>query len=180
MKKQRKIDKKRRRQAKTNYNKRLILLKGNSPRLVVRKTNKYLILQIIESKHAEDKVIYSANTKELLKFGWDKDKKGSLKSISAGYLGGLLLGKKAKGLKERVILDIGLIPNTKGSRVYAAVKGLADSGIEINYNDKIMPSKERIEGKHINIDIKPIINKIGVKIKEEEIEEETKLDEENK
>ena len=173
MKKQRKIDKKRRRQAKTDYRKRLVLLKGNSPRLVIRKTNKYIILQIIESKHAEDKVIYSVNTKELLKFGWPENKKGSLKSISAGYLGGLLLGKKSKELKERVILDMGLIPNTKGSRVYSAVKGLADSGIEINYNEKVMPSEDRIQGKHIKLDIKPIIDKIGIKVKktEEKIEE---------
>lgn len=173
MKKQRKIDKKRRRQAKTDYRKRLVLLKGNSPRLVVRKTNKYIILQIIESKNAEDKVLYSVNTKELLKLGWPEEKKGSLKSISASYLGGLLLGKKAKALKQRVILDTGLIPNTKGSRVYAVVKGLADSGIEINYNEKVMPSEDRIQGKHIQLNIKPIIDKIGVKVKiKEKIKEQ--------
>ncbi len=166
MKKQRKIDKKRRRQAKTNYNKRLILLKGKFPRLVIRKTNRYIILQIIESKHAKDKVLYSVNTKELLKLEWPEERKGSLKSISAAYLGGLLLGKKAKQLKEKIILDTGLIPNTKGSRIYAAVKGLADSGIEIDYNEKIMPSKERIQGEHIKLDIKPIIDKIGVKVKD--------------
>ena len=60
-KKQRKIDKRRRREHKTNYTKRLILLKGKVPRLVVRKTNKYIILQIIESSHAQDKVSYSVN-----------------------------------------------------------------------------------------------------------------------
>ena len=169
MKKQRKIDKKRRRQAKTDYRKRLVLLKSKSPRVVIRKTNRYIILQIIKSKHAKDNVLYSVNTKELLKLGWPEKKKGSLKSISASYLGGLLLGKKAKKLKERAILDTGLIPNTKGSRVYAAVKGLADSGIEIKYNEKIMPSEDRIQGKHINLDIKPIIDKIGVKVKKENI-----------
>lgn len=176
MKKQRKIDKKRRRQAKTDYRKRLVLLKSKSPRVVVRKTNRYIILQIIESKHAKDNVLYSVNTKELLKLGWPEEKKGSLKSISASYLGGLLLGKKAKELKERVILDTGLIPNTKGSRVYAAVKGLSDSGIEIKYNEKIMPSEDRIQGKHINLDIKPIIDKIGVKVKTKPVNEENKND----
>jgi len=143
-----KLDKKRRRQYKTNYTKRLILLKGNVPRLVVRKTNRYIILQIIESDDARDSVKYSVNTKELLKYGWAKDKAGSLKSIPAGYLGGFLLGKKAKRIK-RIILDTGLIPNTKGSRVYAVVKGIADSGIEIKYDDKVMPSEERIKGNHI-------------------------------
>ncbi len=164
MKKQRKLDKKRRRQAKTNYKKRLVLLKGNSPRLVIRKTNRYIILQIIESKHAQDKVLYYVNTKELLKHGWPESKKGSLKSISAAYLGGLLLGKKAKSLKQKIILDTGLIPSTKGSRVYSAVKGFADSGANIKYDEKVMPSEERI--KQIKgIDFNKIKKKINPNIK---------------
>ncbi len=140
-----KLCKKRRRHCKTNYHKRLILLKGEVPRLVVRKSNRYIVLQIVESGKAQDKILYSVNTRELLKKGWPESKKGSLKSLSAAYLGGLLLSKKAEGLKGKVILDSGLIPSTKGSRVYAAVKGLSDSGIEINYDEKVMPSEERIE-----------------------------------
>ena len=139
-----KLDKKRRREKKTNYKKRLILLKGNCVRFVVRKTNRYIIMQIIESKHAQDKVLCSVNTKELLKYGWPESKKGSLKSVPACYLGGLLLGKKVKDVKK-VILDSGLIPSTKGSRVYAGVKGISDSGIEIKYDEKVLPSKDRIE-----------------------------------
>ena len=100
MKKQKKLNKRRRLEGKTNYTKILILLKGDYPRLVIRKTNKYIIMQIIESKHAQDKVLHSINTKELLKHGWPENKKGSLKSISAAYLGGLLLGKKAKDIKK--------------------------------------------------------------------------------
>ena len=141
-----KLNKKRRRQNKTNYQKRLILLKGKIPRLVVRKTNRYLILQIIESKHAEDNVKCQVNTKELLKHNWPQDKKNSLKSLSAGYLGGLLLGKKINPEEvSQVILDTGLIPNTKGSRVYAVVKGILDSGIEINCDEKIFPTEEKIK-----------------------------------
>jgi large subunit ribosomal protein L18 len=148
VKKQRKLDKKRRREGKTNYTKRLILLKGNFPRLVVRKSNKYITLQIIESSHAQDKVIYTVNTRELLKQGWPEDKKGSLKSLAASYLGGLLLGKKAKELKQEVILDSGLIPNTPSSRIYAAVKGFADSGIKIKFNENVVPSEERIKSNY--------------------------------
>ena len=148
MKKQKKLNKRRRLENKTNYTKRLILLKGNYPRLVVRKTNKYVILQIIESSHALDKVVYSVNTKELLKHGWPEDKKGSLKSLSASYLGGLLLGKKAKDLKQELILDSGLIPNTPSSRVYAAVKGIADSGIKIKFKEDVAPSEERIKSNY--------------------------------
>jgi large subunit ribosomal protein L18 len=147
-----KLDKRRRIENKTNYHKRLILLKGNSPRLVIRKTNQYIVLQIIESKSAQDKVIYSASTKELLKLGWPKEKEGSLKSLSASYLAGLLLGKKAAKLKERVIPDTGLSPSTKGSRIYAAIKGFADAGTQINYDEKVMPTLDRIEGKANKLD----------------------------
>ena len=158
-----KLDKRRRMEFKTNYSKRLKLLKGNLPRLVIRKTNKYITLQIIESKDAQDRVIYSSSTKELLKNGWPKEKQGSLKSISASYLAGLLLGKKSNKLKGRVIVDTGLIPSTTGSRIYAAIKGAADSGMEINYDKKIMPSIERIEGKAQKLDV--IFNKVKGAIK---------------
>ncbi len=140
-----KLAKIRRIKNKTNYKKRLILLKGNSPRLAVRKTNKYIILQIIKSENAQDKILYSATTKELLEKGWPESKKGSLKSLAASYLGGLMLGKKAAALKERIVLDTGLIPSTKGSRIYAVVKGIADAGMNIAYDKKVIPSKEKIE-----------------------------------
>ena len=169
VKKQRKIDKRRRRESKTNYTKRLILLKGNFPRLVVRKTNKYLILQIIESSHAQDKVVYSVNTKELLKQGWPEEKKGSLKSVTAGYLGGLLLGKRASELKSEIILDSGLIPNTPSSRVYAVVKGIADANIKIRFNKEVVPSEERIKN---NFEFfEKVQNNIGIKSKQDSVGE---------
>lgn len=142
MKKQNKIDKKRRRKGMTNYHKRLTLLKSGINRIVVRKTNKYIIFQVIESRNAQDKVLCTISTKELLELGWPEEKKGSLKSLTASYLGGLLIGKKAinKGV-ERVILDSGMIPNTKGSRVYAAVKGIADSGVKIPFKEEVLPEK---------------------------------------
>ena len=138
-----KLDKRRRREGKTNYHKRLILLKSEYQRFVVRKTNKYIILQIVESERAQDKVLYSVSTKELLKRGWPDEKKVSLKSLTAGYLAGLLIVKKSKEI-DKVILDSGLIPSTKGSRVYAVVKGVSDAGLEIAHSEKILPSNERI------------------------------------
>jgi large subunit ribosomal protein L18 len=139
-----KIDKKRRRQYKTNYSKRLALLKGDSPRLVIRKTNRYMIIQIVESKNAQDNIRYGVSTKELIKYGWPEEKSGSLKSLSASYLGGFLLGKKAKDI-NRAILDMGLIPNTKGSRVYSTIKGASDAGLKINFDKKILPNEEAIK-----------------------------------
>ncbi len=143
MKKQTKLNKIRRIKSKTNYNKRLKLLKSEKPRLVIRKTNKYIILQIIQSQNAKDKIIAGITTKELLKQGWPEEKKGSLKSLSAAYLGGYLLGKKSE--IPEVILDTGLIPNTKASRVYAALKGISDAGIKINFDEKIIPSEEKLK-----------------------------------
>ena len=149
-----KLDKRRRREGKTNYHKRLILLKSKFPRLVVRKTNKYILLQIVESKQAQDKVLYSVSTKELLKSGWPEEKKGSLKSLAAAYLAGLLIGKKViastsskddVGHIKKVILDSGLIPSTKGSRVYAVVKGVSDSELEVTFDEKIVPTDEMIQ-----------------------------------
>jgi len=139
------LDRRRRRENKTNYTKRLLLLKGNTPRLVVRKTNKYVLLQIVESKHAQDKIITVVSTKELLKYGWPNDKVGSLKSLAAAYLAGILIAKKAKekGIKN-VILDTGLIPSTKGSRIYAVVKGAIEGGLEVPHKDEVLPTDEMI------------------------------------
>ncbi len=158
-----KLNKKRRIEHKTNYRKRLVLLKSETPRLVIRKTNKYIILQIIESKNAQDSVLYSANTKELLEHGWPENKKGSLKSLTAAYLGGFLLGKKAKEIKGKLIIDTGLAPNTKGSRIYASVKGAIDSGLKINCDEKVFPSKDRIEGKENKLT--DVFNKVKGAIK---------------
>lgn len=152
------LDKKRRMQGKTDYRKRLILLKGNLPRLVVRKTNRYVIIQIVESKNAQDNVVNSIITKDLLKYGWPEKKLGSLKSITACYLGGFLIGKKSK--VKKVILDIGLIPNTKGSRVYAVVKGVLDSGVEINCDENVFPSEEKIK-EHDGVDVRSILEKMN-------------------
>lgn len=140
-----KLDKRRRREGKTNYAKRLRLLKSEMPRLIVRKTNKYIIIQIIESENAKDKVIITLSTKELLKYGWPLKKSGSLKSLAAAYITGILMAKKSLNKKiKKVILDSGLIPSTKGSRVYAVVKGVSEGGLTIPVNDKILPDDEKI------------------------------------
>lgn len=153
-----KLDKRRRIEFKTDYRKRLKMLEGGFLRLVIRKTNRYIIMQIVESRNSQDKIIHNVNSKELLKLGWPEKKKNSLKTITAAYLAGMLLSKKAKDLKENLILDSGLVPNTKGSRVYAALKGALDGGLKINHEEKVMPSKERIEGKENGLD--EIFNKV--------------------
>jgi len=145
-----KVGKRRRREAKTDYVKRIKLLKSNSPRLVFRKTNKYLIAQYIISKEAKDEIKLGGNSKELLKFGWPKEFSGSLKSISAAYLLGVLMSKKIKEKKlEKPIVDFGMIKMIHKTKTYAFLKGLKDSGLDINCDDKFCPDENRLKGEHM-------------------------------
>ena len=145
-----KVGKRRRREAKTDYVKRIKLLKSNSPRLVFRKTNKYLIAQYIISKEAKDEIKLGGNSKELLKFGWPKEFSGSLKSISAAYLLGVLMSKKIKEKKlEKPIVDFGMIKMIHKTKTYAFLKGLKDSGLDINCDDKFCPDDNRLKGEHM-------------------------------
>jgi len=137
---------KRKRKGKTNYKKRLKLLVSNKLRLVIRKSLGNIIIQIIEYNPKGDRVICSSHSRELEKFGWNLDKS----NLPASYLTGLLLGKKAKEKKvKEAVLDIGLNPSTKGSRIYAALKGTIDAGLNVSHSKEILPKEERIRGEHI-------------------------------
>ena len=135
----------RRHEGKTDYKARLHLLKSEKLRLVVRKTNRYLIAQIVESNLAQDKTLVKVTSKDLLEKGWPKENSGSLKSLAAAYLTGFMLGKSTKSFAKEVILDSGLHRNVVGSRIYALVKGAADAGLNIPHNKEILPSLERIK-----------------------------------
>lgn len=157
-----KTPKKRKLQRKTNYSTRLKLLKAGKNRVVIRKTNKYLNVQYVESHEAKDKVIVSFSSKDLLKHGLDKSYKGSLKSIPAAYLTGYLAGKEIikKDPDNESILDIGLQRKISGGRLFSVLKGLVDSGLKIKYNEKVFPKVERIEGKHLKENIQKEFEKI--------------------
>ncbi len=136
----------RRREGKTNYYRRMRLLQSRRPRLVVRKTNNTTIVQIINASVVGDSTVASAISTELTNHGWVA---GTGNTPSA-YLTGLLAGLRAKsrGVKDAV-LDIGLNPPVKGSRVYAALKGAIDAGLEIPHNPEVLPDDARISGEHI-------------------------------
>jgi large subunit ribosomal protein L18 len=131
------------REGKTNYKKRLALLKSRKLRLVVRKSNKNMLLQLIKYDDVGDKVIKTITTKDLNKYGWDLNKS----NIPSAYLAGLLIGKEMKG--KEAILDLGLQTPISGSKLFAALKGAADGGLKINFSEKVLPKEERITGKHI-------------------------------
>lgn len=134
----------RKRKGKTNYKKRLNILKSSLPRLVVRISLNNTVAQIVEYSPAGDKIIISANSKEIEKIGWTFHKGNA----PAAYLVGLLIGKKAKqkGIKK-VIFDIGLKQPIKGSNIFACLKGALDAGLDIPHSPGIIPKEERINGK---------------------------------
>ncbi|MFW9769377.1 MAG: 50S ribosomal protein L18 [Candidatus Thorarchaeota archaeon] len=136
----------RRREGKTNYYRRRRLLQSRSPRLVVRKTNSATIVQVINATVIGDSTVASAISTELSNHGWV----AGTGNLPSAYLTGLLAGLRAKnrGVKE-AILDVGLNPPVKGSRVYAALKGAVDAGLDVPHDPEVLPDESRITGEHI-------------------------------
>lgn len=137
----------RRAEGKTNYHRRMKLLKSKKLRAVIRASNNHIIVQIIQSKIGGDKIIVSAHSKELVsKFGWN----ANTGNIPAAYLTGFLAGIKAKKQNvQEAILDLGMFLHK--NRVLAAFKGMVQSGIEIPHNEDFFPDniEEVITGSHI-------------------------------
>jgi large subunit ribosomal protein L18 len=138
------LAKRRRLEGKTNYSKRMRMLEGRKPRIIIRKSNKYILLGYVDSKSAQDAVKVSISSKDLLDYGWPAAKAGSLKSLGAAYLAGILFGKKISKLPP-AILDTGLIRSTKGSRIYAAANGIVDSGFKMPCSKEVYPEENRIK-----------------------------------
>jgi large subunit ribosomal protein L18 len=151
---------KRRMTQKTNYVKRLALLKPGKTRLVIRRSLSNISVQFINFKPTGDETIASAVSSELKKTGWSRGG-----NVPAAYLTGLLAGKKAKekNIKEAV-LDMGLQTSTKGSRIYAALKGVLDSGVNVPHSKDVLPSDDRIKGKHISEDMEKQFEDVKKKI----------------
>jgi large subunit ribosomal protein L18 len=152
---------KRRREGKTDYKRRLKLLTSKKNRLVVRKSLKYLTASIVEFSEKGDNILATASSRELKKMNW----KFATDNLPAAYLTGLILGKKAAKINiKEVILDSGLHPSTKGSRIYALAKGVLDSGIKVPISEEVFPSEDRIKGKHISEDLAQDFEKIKGKL----------------
>jgi len=121
------------------------LLLGSKPRLVVRKSLKHITLQLIEFQPKGDKVLLTASSKELAKRGW----KASTGNLSAAYLTGYLLAKKAKNAVE-CVLDIGQYTSVKGCTLYSAAQGALDGGLKVPFSKEIAPDMKRIRGEHVS------------------------------
>ncbi|MEM0148334.1 MAG: 50S ribosomal protein L18 [Candidatus Micrarchaeaceae archaeon] len=136
--------KRRRREGVTNYLKRIKLLQSGLPRLVVRKSNRSIIMQICIYEENGDRIIASAYSKELASLGWEPKT-----NTPTAYLTGMLLAKKVRnlGIKD-CILDTGLYKPSSGSILFAAALGAKDSGLAVRSNIKF--DAKRIRGEHID------------------------------
>ncbi|KAL6221440.1 PREDICTED: 60S ribosomal protein L5 [Fragaria vesca subsp. vesca] len=157
---------KRRREGKTDYRARIRLInqdknKYNTPkyRFVVRFTNKDIVAQIVSASIAGDLVLASAYAHELPHYGLDF----GLTNYAAAYCTGLLLARRVLKTLEmdaeyegnveatgedysveptesrrpfRALLDVGLIRTTTGNRVFGALKGALDGGLDIPHSEK--------------------------------------------
>ena len=136
----------RKREGATNYRKRLKILTSNKPRLVVRRSLKNIQAAIVEYDKKGDVVKISAHSSNLKKFGWVY----GTGNLPTAYLVGFLVGARAKNAKfDDVVFDMGFNKSVKGCRVYAALAGALDAGLNVPHSKEILPSKERIMGKHI-------------------------------
>lgn len=138
---------KRKRQRLTNYKKRLKYISSGLPRIIIRPLLNNTIIQIVNYSPSGDQVLLTTSSHILKKFGW----KGHNGNIPAAYLTGLLFGKKLKEKKiQKAIIDSGLHKPIRGSRFYAAIKGILESsGIEIPCSKEVLPSDETVSGKKI-------------------------------
>jgi len=161
---------KRRRAGKTDYfaRKRLIWQdknKYNTPkyRLVVRKTNKDIMAQIVYARIDGDRVLSAAYSHELPRYGV----KVGLTNYSAAYCVGLLCARRTlhklkldslyvgtaevdgkdfqtisqEGEKGafRCHLDVGLARTSTGANMFGVLKGAIDGGLAIPYSNSRFP-----------------------------------------
>jgi large subunit ribosomal protein L18 len=135
---------KRIRNGRTNYRKRAALLLSRRRFVTITVSDENIQAQIAYPMAKGDVTITSSHSRELTRFGWN----GSLNSLPACYLTGLLLGKKSlpKDVDEAVLYT-GKNPYT--SRVAACLKGIIDSGLKVPASDSSFPPEERLVGNHI-------------------------------
>jgi len=170
----------RRREGKTDYRARRQMVlqdktKYGAPkyRLVVRRTCRDIIAQVVHATITGDKVLQAAYSHELPLFGITK----GLTNYAAAYATGLLVARrtltklgiadKFAGAKEtngayeaartkkddesgsedrfpfKAILDVGLARTTTGARLFGVLKGAVDGGIAIPHKPNRFPGFNR-------------------------------------
>jgi large subunit ribosomal protein L18 len=124
-----KIGFKRRRTALTNYKHRLALVKSSLDRIVIRKTNRRIIAEVVHYEEKGDRVIKYLDSSALAAYKWPPRS-----NRATAYLVGILLAKtlsKTAGNKSEYILDIGLSSPVKNSIPFMFAKGCTDGGLKL-------------------------------------------------
>lgn len=135
----------RRREQRTDYRKRLQLLKSGTPRAVVRHANNHTRVQVVSYNPDGDAVETAASSEQLDEYGWDHH----TGNLAAAYLTGFLAGKQAQAAGiDAVIPDLGPRRQQDESRAYAAVRGMRDAGISLDAGENVLPDEERAHGGH--------------------------------
>ena len=149
----------RRKAGLTDYRRRLKLLRGQMPRAVVRISNTRTTCQLVTWAADGDLVEVTVTGSDLVKkYGWPSNR--SLKSVPASYLVGYAMGKAALAAgSSEAVLDIGLAASTRGGRVYAALKGMSDAGLEIPHSEDVYPDEVRLNGAHVDDKIAGAVEK---------------------
>jgi len=152
--------------------------KYNTPkyRMIVRFTNKDIICQIAYAKIEGDHIVCAAYAHELPNYGV----RVGLTNYAAAYCTGLLLARRLlkkfrldeiyKGSESvtgeqfnvedvegkpgafRAYLDVGLARTTTGARIFGAMKGAADGGIDIPHSTKRFPGYDN-ESKEFSAEV---------------------------
>jgi len=143
----------RRREGKTDYyaRKRLVVQvknKYNTPkyRMIVRSSNTDICCQIAYARLEGDIVICAAYSHELPRYGV----KVGLTNYAAAYCTGLLLARR---VLTKFSLDTVYEGNTStGAKVFAALKGAVDGGLDIPHSEKRFPGYDS-ESKELNADV---------------------------
>lgn len=136
----------RRRESRTDYYARGKLLLSEDPRMVVRRTNREVIIQLMVPEAEGDRTLVAAYSRDLKAYGYT----GSGSSTPAAYLTGILFGARCKKAGHpAAILDIGLRRASPGSRVFAALKGAVKAGLAVPHGKEVLPDDARVRGEHI-------------------------------
>merc|ERR1712154_90179 len=145
--------------------------KYNTPkyRIIVRSSNKDITCQIAYARLEGDRIVAAAYSHELPRYGV----KVGLTNYAAAYCTGLLLARRVlkqlnldeayQGNSEidgekymvednddgpgafRACLDVGLARTTTGAKVFGAMKGAADGGLDIPHSEKRFPGYDKEE-----------------------------------
>uniref|UniRef100_A0A1D1XTV4 60S ribosomal protein L5 n=1 Tax=Anthurium amnicola TaxID=1678845 RepID=A0A1D1XTV4_9ARAE len=152
--------------------------KYNTPkyRLVVRFSNRDITCQVAYSRIEGDKVLCAAYSHELPNYGI----KVGLTNYAAAYCTGLLLARRllnklgldklyvgttevtgeeynVEGVDDgpgafKCYLDVGLMRTSTGAKVFGAMKGAVDGGLDIPHSTKRFPGYDA-ESKEFNADV---------------------------